>query len=318
MSRRPRLLIVDDEPKILEMLEIACEANDWHVDVATSAHTAFERHLDQPYDVLLVDKNMPGMDGISLIRHLRERDTRVRIIVMTAYPSVDSAVQGANLAIDAYLEKPFSTISLVPDTIARSLDELARAREEARGAPRCGGPLAPPAALGRATGAGARRPRSLIILAGVSSPDARGVVTGELSGADDEVWFVSDRVALMQQIGARRPDVLLLHRELATLSVVREIRDRCPRIPLVVASEDLGIRTAREMIELRVNVLAHRSLGSHDVRRPIRQLMRTLRAVGGKRRRHRGRVVVRKTSLRCRLTRCESRTSDSGRGSSQG
>ena len=118
---RYRILIVDDEPAILSLLEAAFESRPWLVDTESSPTKAFALHRKQRYDLILTDKNMPVLDGIELARRIRRTDSRVRIVIMTGFGSLDSAMQSGNLSVDAYIEKPFDDVYAVADVVESAL-----------------------------------------------------------------------------------------------------------------------------------------------------------------------------------------------------
>src|SRR2546423_5998 len=78
----------------------------------------------------LVDKNLPGMSGLDLIRRIRETDAEIALLMMTGYSSVESAAEALNLDVDAYLEKPFPQITVAVDRVVAAIE----ARKEWRAA----------------------------------------------------------------------------------------------------------------------------------------------------------------------------------------
>ena len=105
----PRILVVDDEPNMCRTLAIVLGAAGpvrREVITARSGEEALAR-LDPRLDVVLCDLSMPGMDGLELLRRIRERDPEVQVILMTAYAGVHSAVEAMRLGAFDYLIKPF-------------------------------------------------------------------------------------------------------------------------------------------------------------------------------------------------------------------
>src|SRR5438132_1417513 len=92
------------------MLGVLFDAQDATVARAKSGEEALRFLAKESFDLLLVDKNMPGISGIELIRQVREADEEVAIVMMTAYASAESIVETLNLGIDAYVEKPFASV----------------------------------------------------------------------------------------------------------------------------------------------------------------------------------------------------------------
>jgi DNA-binding NtrC family response regulator len=113
------ILIVEDDAVLGSVLQSAF-SREWNVSLATSADEALTMFGDSPPEVVLTDKNMPGMDGMSLLQMLRKLDPAVGIVVMTAYGTVDSARDSIDWRVDGYIEKPF------PDVFAlvREMEQL--------------------------------------------------------------------------------------------------------------------------------------------------------------------------------------------------
>jgi CheY-like chemotaxis protein len=114
-----RILIVEDDALLGSVLHTAFR-REWTVELAESADEALRLFRASPPEIVLTDKNLPGMDGISLLRELRQLDATVGIVVMTAYGTVESARDSLDWNVDAYVEKPF------PDLfeLVRELGEL--------------------------------------------------------------------------------------------------------------------------------------------------------------------------------------------------
>src|SRR5438093_633863 len=105
---RPRVLVVDDEPNMCRSLAILIsDEGRREVDTARSGDEALQK-LKQPTDVLLCDLSMPGLDGIEVLRRVRAARLDVQVILMTAYSTVQSAVEAMRLGAREYLIKPFT------------------------------------------------------------------------------------------------------------------------------------------------------------------------------------------------------------------
>lgn len=111
------ILVVDDEKNILSTLSRALRVEDFDVDVAGSADIALEKVRTRAYDAFLVDVNMPGMDGLSLIRALREAQVMAPVLVMSGQGTIETAVEATRLGAHDFLEKPIGT-----DRLLLSLD----------------------------------------------------------------------------------------------------------------------------------------------------------------------------------------------------
>ena len=107
---RSRVLLVDDEESIRRLLSRMLES-EYDVEVAPDGEAAMRllREPDAHYDLLISDLNMPGMDGLSLIREAQRLDSTLPAIVITGYSSESTAIEALNLGVAGYLTKPFGT-----------------------------------------------------------------------------------------------------------------------------------------------------------------------------------------------------------------
>jgi two-component system cell cycle sensor histidine kinase/response regulator CckA len=113
-SARRRILLVDDEESIRRLLSRMLEAA-YDVEVAPDGDAALRllREPDAHYDLLISDLNMPGMDGLTLIREAQRLVTPLPAIVITGYSSESSAIDALNLGVTGYLTKPFGTTQVL-------------------------------------------------------------------------------------------------------------------------------------------------------------------------------------------------------------
>ncbi|MCX7925262.1 MAG: response regulator, partial [Fimbriimonadales bacterium] len=101
-----RILVVDDEPMVQLLLTQALEDEGHTVVVAPNGADALERLAERDYDLLFTDIHMPRLSGIDLIRTVRQRNTRIPIVVMDSYPDVFTESEVGAEAF-ALLAKPF-------------------------------------------------------------------------------------------------------------------------------------------------------------------------------------------------------------------
>ena len=107
MTPRATLLIVDDEPDVREVLEEYFVGHGYAVMGAESASAAKAIAAQHSIDLALVDINMPGEDGLSLARHLRERYASIAIVMLTSAATVVDRIVGLEMGADDYVPKPF-------------------------------------------------------------------------------------------------------------------------------------------------------------------------------------------------------------------
>jgi len=102
------ILIVDDELLIRDLLYDFFTERDWLVSVADSAEKGIELFKNRRFEMVMVDLKMPEVDGIDFIKKIRAISATVPIIMMTGFPSLESAVEALRLKIDDYIIKPFN------------------------------------------------------------------------------------------------------------------------------------------------------------------------------------------------------------------
>jgi len=113
MDAKATILIVDDETDVREVLEEYFASHGYAAIGAESAAAAKVIAAKQPIDLALVDINMPGEDGLSLARHLRERYARIAIVMLTSAGTVIDRIVGLEMGADDYVPKPFDPRELV-------------------------------------------------------------------------------------------------------------------------------------------------------------------------------------------------------------
>ena len=126
-----RILIVDDEPGMLEVCRDTLqqiEATDIHLE--QESRRACERLAAENWDLLIADIRMPEVDGIEVLHIAREHDANLPVLMITAFPSVETAVESMKLGAADYITKPFLPEDLLA-RVRRLLDEK-RLREESR------------------------------------------------------------------------------------------------------------------------------------------------------------------------------------------
>jgi DNA-binding response OmpR family regulator len=108
-----KILLVDDDNGMRNMLGTFLRANGYSVDAAEGVNAALELMESNDYDIMLLDKNMPGIDGnreggFDLLRHVRSQSLSSEVIMMTGYPTVETAIEALKLGAFDYIPKPFS------------------------------------------------------------------------------------------------------------------------------------------------------------------------------------------------------------------
>ena len=103
-----RILVVDDEPAVRTSLERALSLEGYNVDLAADGAEALDRLAAAPPDAVVLDVNMPRLDGLEVCRRLRQAGDRTPVLMLTARDAVDDRVEGLDAGADDYLVKPFA------------------------------------------------------------------------------------------------------------------------------------------------------------------------------------------------------------------
>jgi DNA-binding response OmpR family regulator len=102
-----KVLVVEDERKIASLIRKDLEARGFVVDVSHHGDEGYIYATIRPYDVVVLDIMLPGRDGLSILRNLRERGMDVPVLLLTARSELNERLEGLNLGADDYLTKPF-------------------------------------------------------------------------------------------------------------------------------------------------------------------------------------------------------------------
>lgn len=108
-----RLLVAEDDPRLLKTLTHIFESNKFSVDGVSNGEDALAHGQTVEYDGMVLDIMMPGMDGISVLKALREAGVTTPALFLTARSEVSQRVEGLDAGADDYLPKPFSTAELL-------------------------------------------------------------------------------------------------------------------------------------------------------------------------------------------------------------
>jgi two-component system OmpR family response regulator len=116
-----RVLVVDDDPAILEFMETFLTKDGFQVTTLADPKDAPEEVKDGGYHLVVLDLMMPGMGGVEVLESIRKVDSDVAVVIFTGYPSLETAVQSMKLDAVDYLKKPFN-----PDEFREVLDRVMR------------------------------------------------------------------------------------------------------------------------------------------------------------------------------------------------
>jgi len=124
------VLVVDDERNILTSISRALGLEGYEVEVAGSAEIALEKLGQKSFDAILLDVQLPGIDGLSMLNELREREVTIPVIMMSGHASIEVAMEATRRGADDFIEKPISSDRLLL-SLQRSL-ELRELQQENR------------------------------------------------------------------------------------------------------------------------------------------------------------------------------------------
>ncbi len=108
-----RVLVVDDEPNIAELLMMALRYEGWDVRTAATGRDAVSTAREHAPDVIVLDWMLPDVDGLEVLRRVRQHDDRVPVLFLTARDAVEDRVAGLTAGGDDYVTKPFSLEEVV-------------------------------------------------------------------------------------------------------------------------------------------------------------------------------------------------------------
>jgi len=126
------ILLVEDEKKIADTLEAGLEEEQFEVSVAYNGLEGKKLYLNNAYDLIILDINLPFMNGYELCKIIREKDKRLPIIMLTALNFMDNKIQGFDVGADDYIVKPFEFRELLArvKALLRRTDVLLDTPEE--------------------------------------------------------------------------------------------------------------------------------------------------------------------------------------------
>jgi DNA-binding NtrC family response regulator len=121
MDKHPRILVVDDDETIRTTMKIILQDEGYIVDLAATGKEAIQKTQENTYNVALLDIRLPDMEGIELLKLLKDGVPRTRKIMVTGYPSMQNAITALNKNADAYLLKPVDVEKLL-NTVKQQLN----------------------------------------------------------------------------------------------------------------------------------------------------------------------------------------------------
>lgn len=108
-----KILIIEDEQKLARILKKGLEENDFFVDLSFDGEEGLHMAEAYPYDAVLLDLMLPGMDGLAILKSLRAKKIDVPVLIVTARGEVEDRIKGLDIGADDYIAKPFDLAELM-------------------------------------------------------------------------------------------------------------------------------------------------------------------------------------------------------------
>jgi len=116
MSAQAKVLVVDDDEVVRRSYERSLQTVRCEVEAVASGEDAVRAVANKAYDVLLLDLRMPGMDGLSVLKAVKQTSPASEVVVITGYPSIESAKEAVRLGACDYLAKPVGPTEVINAT----------------------------------------------------------------------------------------------------------------------------------------------------------------------------------------------------------
>lgn len=108
-----KLLVVEDEHKIANSIKQGLEQENFVVDIAYDGTTGYDLAVSEEYDLLILDRLLPRMEGVEIVKKIRDHSIHTPILLLTAKGQIDDRVEGLDAGADDYLTKPFAFTELL-------------------------------------------------------------------------------------------------------------------------------------------------------------------------------------------------------------
>lgn len=126
---QPRILIVDDEPDILKLIERIISEKTHNKIITTNSSLEVPKLLeDNTFDIIMTDLKMPGMDGLDILKYVKNKGRKELVIIFTAFGTLETAVEAMSLGVFDYIAKPFKKEQIL-DTVERAIQHQKKLNE---------------------------------------------------------------------------------------------------------------------------------------------------------------------------------------------
>ena len=135
MGERARILVVDDDESVRKVLATILEEEGYAVDTAKNGRETIKKSKVKSYNLALIDIRLTDMEGTKLLTKVKDTSPKMRKIIITGYPSLQSAIETINRGADAYILKPFEmdkVLEIIRDQLKKQQEEKKYAQEKVR------------------------------------------------------------------------------------------------------------------------------------------------------------------------------------------
>ena len=132
MVEKARIMVVDDEEGMCEFLHYLLEGEGYEVEHLNRAEEALTRLEEKSFHLVLADIKMPGIDGLEMLRRIKESDQDIAVIMMTGYGSLETAIKAIKYDCYDYILKPFDDPDVVLAAVERGLTDRKEKTAERR------------------------------------------------------------------------------------------------------------------------------------------------------------------------------------------
>ncbi len=226
-----RLLLIDDEPAILASFALAFGDQGWDVDTAPTGEEALSGFAAGSYDLVITDKNLPGIGGVEIVETIRGLDEDVTLMMLTGFGSAESALETLNAGVDAYVEKP------VRDVIRLTARAESIIRRRAKKRQLTPPPLPPATRL------------HILILSG-----QRSRATSIEEHCQDLPCDVEVALSMAEaQPHLTDADLVLVEESIPDLiGAIEALADVCEDLPVAVLGQQLGLEMLMKLVDFGV------------------------------------------------------------------
>ena len=129
-EKKLRLLVVEDEKKLCDMIAKSLHQAGYEVDTCNDGEEALEMICAEMYDLIVLDLNLPGMDGMDILRELRRENEETKVLILSARSQIADKVEGLDAGANDYLAKPFHSKELLARIRAITRAQTAQANSK--------------------------------------------------------------------------------------------------------------------------------------------------------------------------------------------